>query len=309
VAHSEIPRSVEAYYQEIGRAGRDGTDSLALLLFNYADVMMQRRMIDGNRASESAVRAVFAEAQRLQSGSLEDLLHGTRLSPQEVSPALRILESSGHLARGRGRFTNLDFELSRKGLEASALEVDFRQLEQRAARERQMLERMVRLADTRSCRRQDLLRYFGDPDAPTGCRACDTCVGARAPAPEEMDQRKPPRKTRSTVLERVADTLLSGEGARGEPPSPAPPEAPCDEETYTALKALRMRFAKTRRVPPYVVFHDSHLRDLSRALPESEQTFLLVKGMGPARWERYGAEVLELTRAAVARSPDARPPA
>src|SRR5205807_2743066 len=69
VAHFDVPRSLEAYYQEIGRAGRDGSPSLSLLLFNYADVMLQKRMIEGSRPKEAAVRAVWAAARVIESGT------------------------------------------------------------------------------------------------------------------------------------------------------------------------------------------------------------------------------------------------
>src|SRR5207245_2460818 len=65
VAHFDVPRSIEAYYQEIGRAGRDGAPSLALLLFHFADVMLQKRIIEGSRPREEVVRSVWA-AERVR---------------------------------------------------------------------------------------------------------------------------------------------------------------------------------------------------------------------------------------------------
>jgi ATP-dependent DNA helicase RecQ len=269
VAHFHVPRSIEAYYQEIGRAGRDGAPSLALLLFNYADVMLQKRMIEGSRPKEETVRKIWDAARGLGSGSAGQLAAVCGVHPADAQAAVKLLESAGHLAR-RGQ----DFSVLTPEVEEPA--VDFELAAMRVAHERQMLDRMVRFCDTEGCRRRNLLRYFGDPDAPRSCSACDCCAGQRAPAAEEVSldrQRKPPRAPREVEVPKDMD-----------------------EEVFAALRALRTEIARETRVPPYVVFHDATLRELASALPQDERGFLAVKGAGPSRWQRYGERVLALTR-------------
>jgi ATP-dependent DNA helicase RecQ len=269
VAHFHVPRSIEAYYQEIGRAGRDGAPSLALLLFNYADVMLQKRMIEGSRPKEETVRKIWEAARGLASGGAGQLAAVCGVHPADAQAAVKLLESAGHLAR-RGQ----DFSVLTPEVEEPA--VDFELAAMRIAHERQMLDRMVRFCDTEGCRRRNLLRYFGDPDAPRSCSACDCCAGQRAPAPEEVSldrQRRLPRAPRSVEV---------------------PPDM--DEEVFAALRALRTEIARETRVPPYVVFHDATLRELASALPQDERGFLAVKGAGPSRWQRYGERVLAVTR-------------
>ncbi|HKB75129.1 MAG TPA: RecQ family ATP-dependent DNA helicase [Myxococcales bacterium] len=269
VAHFHVPRSIEAYYQEIGRAGRDGAPSLALLLFNYADVMLQKRMIEGSRPKEETVRKIWDAARGLGSGGAAQLAAVCGVHPADAQAAVKLLESAGHLAR-RGQ----DFSVVTPEVEEPA--VDFEIAAMRVAHERQMLDRMVRFCDTEGCRRRNLLRYFGDPDAPRSCSACDCCAGQRAPAAEEVSldrQRRLPGPPRAVEI-----------------------PADMDEEVFAALRALRTEIARETRVPPYVVFHDSTLRELASALPQDERGFLAVKGAGPSRWQRYGERVLAVTR-------------
>src|SRR5207244_12446061 len=108
-------------------------------------------------------------------------------------------------------------------------------LELRVARERQMLDRLVRFADTRGCRRQNLLRYFGDAEVPRGCRACESCAGSRAPEPEEVAARLPAKRRAAAVAPEAA--------------------GPYDEQVFQQLRALRTELARELRMPPYVVFH------------------------------------------------------
>jgi RecQ family ATP-dependent DNA helicase len=273
VVHFDTPRSVEAYYQEIGRAGRDGKESYALLLFNFADVMMQRRMIDAGRPSRDLVEQAWNAALRLRRGSVEELARECNVSAAELSGAVRLLESAGHLERGRSR--DGQFVVATPTVATAALTVDFELLELRVARERQMLDRMVRFADTRGCRRQNLLRYFGDGDAPRFCTACESCAGSRAP-------------------EAAAIASTRRKRSAGEAAAPVD-DGPFDTAIFEKLRVLRTELAREGKVPPYVIFHDATLRELARALPSDERTFLAVKGAGPGRWERYGARVVAIT--------------
>ena len=278
VAHFDSPRSLEAYYQEIGRAGRDGNDSFALLLFNFADVMMQRRMIDAGRPSRDLVETAWAAARRLRQGSVDDLARECAVSASELSGAVRLLESAGHLERGRGR--EAQFVVLTPSVAPADLAVDFELLELRVARERQMLDRMVRFADTRGCRRHNLLRYFGDAESPRECKACESCAGSRAPEPEAVASQK------------------KSKAARKPSDAGAAPEAAFDEQVFEKLRALRTELARELHVPPYIIFQDVTLRELSRALPYDERSFLAVKGAGPSRWQRYGERVVSITGAA-----------
>ena len=276
VAHFDAPRSLEGYYQEIGRAGRDGKPSHALLLFNFADIMMQRRMIEAGRPSRDLVAQAWEAARELRQGSIDQLARACSVNASEVQSAVRLLESAGHLERGRGR--DSQFSVATPAVSAADLAVDFELLETRALRERQMLDRLVRFADTRGCRRQNLLKYFGDLEAPSSCNACESCAGSRAP---EAVAVKEPRRAKAAAAA-----------------TPPPQEGDYDAAVYEQLRALRTAIAKEQAVPPYVVFHDATLKELARALPRDQTSFLAVKGAGPSRWERYGERVVAITSAA-----------
>jgi len=317
VVHFEIPGSLEAYYQEIGRGGRDGRQAEAVLLWNYVDVRTREFFIE--RESE------------------EDDPRSRRFAADPVQ---------------RERKRELD---------------------------RAKLKRMIAYADTASCLRATILRYFGERDAVTRCGFCGNCGRREAMGDEDLlrlrkilsgvargGERWGKRKIAAMLtgnldglpepLTRLSTTgILSQEGAKSveawidsalgadllrasddvyrtlsltrlgrevmagraagvevAPPrtDPVPSAKPkrrnktagfsvagdagADPATLDRLRAWRREEASRRGVPAYVVFHDKTLEAIAAARPATIPSLAEVPGVGPAKLEAYGRAILEL---------------
>ncbi|MGH9844539.1 MAG: RecQ family ATP-dependent DNA helicase [Blastocatellia bacterium] len=172
VTHYNLPGSIEAYYQEVGRAGRDGLPSLCTLLFNYRDTGTHEFFIEGNYPPREMIEDVY----KLLLGLQEEAVY---LSAREISERLAIknemavgsslvyLEKAGHIVRGQG-IRVLD------RTPAQELRVDWSDLARREAMERRKLREMVDFAYHEKCLRTFILRYFGDRKPVANCR-CSNC--------------------------------------------------------------------------------------------------------------------------------------
>ena len=207
VVHFEIPGSVEAYYQEAGRAGRDGEASVCELLFNYADTRTQEFFIDGVNPGPGMIRDVYQFFLNEADDAYE--VHRTLDEVKDAIGAkngMAVGAALGALIRGRWveRFDVPGMRakgtrLLKPDVLTRDLTLDEAALEEKERRDREKLEKMVQLCYANTCRQQWVLEYFGEVDAPV-CGSCDVCRG------EENSERRAPSDDEDLIVRK----FLSG---------------------------------------------------------------------------------------------------
>jgi ATP-dependent DNA helicase RecQ len=188
VAHFEIPGSLEAYYQEAGRAGRDGEPAECELLFNYADTRVQEFFIDGNNPSIELIRRLYLLLCQVANESAEIVMPMKDLAARldsdnnemAIRSALTILDRHNIIDRDDipGRRAR-GIKLLQRDLRLLELQIDVRALQEKEKRDRAKLKAVVAYAYGRECRQKMILRYFGDPEL-NNCGACDQCSTKRS---------------------------------------------------------------------------------------------------------------------------------
>ena len=195
VVHFEIPGSVEAFYQEAGRAGRDGNPSACELLFNHADLETQEFFFEGSNPPINLIRALY-NFLRFESDPTTHELHitvdamaermGKDVNPMAVGTALSCLIHAGAIQRFDvpGQLTK-GTRLLKPELNFECLDIDRNSLEEKARRDHLKIEAMTRFAYSMGCRQQWILDYFGEVNSEP-CGHCDVCAASDSNEREEV---------------------------------------------------------------------------------------------------------------------------
>jgi ATP-dependent DNA helicase RecQ len=316
VAHLDLPRSVEGYYQETGRAGRDGLPATAWLAYGLADVVQQRRLIDDSEGDFAHRRrlvahldamlalcetagcrrrqmlAYFGETGAEACGNCDTCLSppsvwdGTVAAQKLLSTVVRLGRLGGP-AFGAGQ--PIDILLGRKTpkvlsyghdrLSTFGIGGDLSEGEWRGV-VRQLLA-------------SGLLAVKGDHGtlALTGLSS-EVMRGER----QVMFRRDPARVPAPPRGTRRGGAGSAGAAAAGAAPRAAELTAE-GEALFARLRAWRTSVAKELGMPPYVIFHDSTLRLIAAAPPSTLAGLRQVNGVGDTKLEKYGEQILEVLAA------------
>ena len=307
VAHLDLPKSIEAYYQETGRAGRDGEAAEAWMAYGLADVVNQRRMIDESEAEE--------DFKRLQRGKLDALL---ALAEAHDCRRVRLLDYFGERSQPCGNCDNClqppatwdATEASRKalscvyrfqqhgGMSFGAVHlIDVlrgKATDKVAQHHHDTLSTFGIGADVseqqwRSVLRQLIalghLRAEGEYNTLALTESSREVLRGQVPLLLRVPAAAPKRGER-TKAGRVARDKA--------PPLPLDAEA---LQRFDALKAWRAEVAREHNLPAFVVFHDTTLAQMAREYPDGLDALAGISGVGAKKLQAYGEEILRVLRA------------
>jgi len=182
IVHWDVPGSIEAYYQEVGRAGRNGQRAWCELLFNYADVRTQKFFIDGANPDITDVCRLkqVVEESCIAEGEVTCTLNewagqsGIKNS-MAVGSIMAMLERAGLIEREKKPGKRSYTVRLIAGSDQSGLEAQLRGLEEKRGRDNQKLDKLLQFVYSQGCRHNYILSYFGEHKTDRKCGGCDRC--------------------------------------------------------------------------------------------------------------------------------------
>ncbi|TML21187.1 MAG: ATP-dependent DNA helicase RecQ, partial [Actinobacteria bacterium] len=283
VAHLDLPKSVEGYYQETGRAGRDGLAATAWLAYGLADVVQQRKLIDTSEGGEAHRRrlgrhldAMLALCETVQCRRTQLLGYfGERATACGNCDTCQSRERNQKFGAGQsidillGRSTEKVTQHQHDTLSVFGAGVELSEAEWRGV-VRQLLA-------------QGLLAVEGDYGTLVLTEASREVLRQQ----RQVMMRHEPERTGSGS--RTPKTRLRA--------NPATDLSPAATALFERLRAWRAATAKEQAVPAYVIFHDSTLREIATGCPTTLADLARISGVGENKLAKYGQQILEILAA------------
>jgi ATP-dependent DNA helicase RecQ len=304
VAHLDLPKSIEAYYQETGRAGRDGLPADAWMVYGLQDVIMLRQMLSGSEAMEQIKRleqrkleamlgfceittcrrksllAYFGEQEHQPCGNCDNCLEPTETweGTTEAQKALSCIYRTGQRFGASYLIDVLRGKLTQR-------------IEQFRHDQVSTFGIGQELSETqwRSVYRQLMARGFISVDV-DGFGSLQLTSDSRSilRGEEAIFFRKDVAKASSSSKKKKSRQLLEEFS-----------DQPEMKALWEALRTRRTELAKEQGVPAYIIFHDATLMEMLEAQPSTLEELSRVNGVGASKLEKYGEEFLEVLNEAI----------
>ena len=294
VIHYNLPKNIEGYYQEIGRAGRDGLDATALLFYSWGDIMKLRNFVESSEANETfkkvqrakldrmweyanatscrtnLVLNYFGEYRAKACGHCDNCLtppstfEGTVVAQKALSAVLRCKESTGltiliDILRGSGRREIIDAGYQNIKTYGAGRDISFVDWREYIT---QMLNQGLLMID-----------YTDQARLKTTPLSSDILKGKRA----VMLTRRVITPTSAPVKKKTKTVLLQ-------------------EDLFQKLREWRRIMSNALGIPAFTIFHDSTLVEIANSQPKTMAELHQVEGIGKTKLDKYGRELLDMVR-------------